>query len=110
MPLFERARIEVYVPDLPHADYRNLLTTLKREFTYTFGGCTMIGGLDGNYLSGTGLHIQDHVNLIYTDAHHALEANSELMSTYADKLRDATFSVLMEDAILVAVSKIFHAD
>ena len=70
----------------------------------------MLAGLDGNYLSGTGLQIQDQVNLIYTEAHHAFEANFELISTYADKLRDATFSVLMEDAILVAVSKIFHAD
>jgi len=64
LPLSERARIEVYLPDLPRAVYHSLLTTLTREFTYTFGGCTIIGGLDGNYLSKAGLHIQDRINLV----------------------------------------------
>lgn len=71
MPLSERARVEVYLPDLPRAIYQDLLAALTREFTYTFGGCTIIGGLDGSYLSQAGLHIQDRINLIYTDTPYA---------------------------------------
>ena len=36
MPLFEKARIEVYLPDLPKPAYQELLAALDREFTYTF--------------------------------------------------------------------------
>jgi hypothetical protein len=51
LPLFERARVEVYLPDLPRAAYYNLLDELTQEFTYAFGGCTTIRGLDRSYLS-----------------------------------------------------------
>ena len=67
MPLSEKARIEVYLPDLPLQAYADLLDALDQEFTYTFGGSTIIHGLDGSYLSQLGLRIRDRVNLIYTD-------------------------------------------
>ena len=51
MPLSEKARVEVYVPDLPSPAYQNLLDALEREFTYTFGGCTIGRGLHGSYLA-----------------------------------------------------------
>ena len=51
MPLSERARVEVYLPDLPKQAYQDLLEALDREFAYTFGGATIIRGLDGSYLS-----------------------------------------------------------
>jgi len=51
LPLLERARVEVYVPDLPAPHYRNLLLSFEEEFSYAFGGCTIVRGLDGNYLS-----------------------------------------------------------
>jgi hypothetical protein len=38
LPLLERARVEVYLPDLPRAAYYNLLDELTQEFTYAFGG------------------------------------------------------------------------
>ena len=100
MPLSERARVEVYLPDLPRAIYQDLLAALTREFTYTFGGCTIISGLDGSYLSPAGLHIQDRINLIYTDTPYAFEKNFEIISSYADKLKAAVFTALEEDAIL----------
>ena len=40
MPLSEKARIEVYLPDALHPAYAELLEVLDREFTCTFGGCT----------------------------------------------------------------------
>ena len=42
MPLSEKARVEVYLPDLPKQTYQNLLEALEEEFTYTFGGSTAI--------------------------------------------------------------------
>ena len=68
MPLSEKARIEVYLPDLPRPSYRDLLEALEQEFTHTFGGCTTVHGLSGHYLSDFGLTIPDRVNLLYTDA------------------------------------------
>ena len=75
MPLSEKARIEVYIPDLPHQTYQNLLNALAQEFTYTFGGSTIIRGLDGSYLSRRGVRMQDRVHLIYTDTPFALAEN-----------------------------------
>lgn len=59
MPLLERARVEVYLPDLPKQAYQDLLNAFDQEFTYTFGGCTIIRGLDGSYLSQASLKLQD---------------------------------------------------
>jgi hypothetical protein len=109
LPLSEKARVEVYLPDLPRAAYQELLNELAQEFTYTFGGCTIIRGLDGSYLSQAGLQIQDRINLIYTDTPYAFEENFEIVSAYADKLKAAVDSALEEEAVLIAVAKIYHA-
>lgn len=110
MPLLEKARIEVYLPDLPRAAYQDLLGELAREFTYTFGGCTIVLGLNGSYLSQAGAQIQDRVNLIYTDTPYAFEENFKIVSAYADKLKAAAFTALEEEAILVTVAKVYHAE
>jgi hypothetical protein len=110
LPLSERARVEVYLPDLPRAAYQDLLSELSQEFTYTFGGCTIIRGLDGSYLSQAGLQIQDRINLIYTDTPYAFEENFEIVSTYTDKLMAAVNAALAEEAVLITVAKIYHAE
>lgn len=110
MPLSEKARIEVYIPDLLQQIYQNLLDALAQEFTYTFGGSTIIRGLDGNYLSRLGLRMQDRVHLIYTDTPFAFEENFETISRYTDALRDAAFEALEEEAILVVTLKVYHAE
>jgi hypothetical protein len=109
LPLLERARVEVYLPDLPRAAYSNLLDELTQEFTYTFGGCTMIRGLDGSYLSGAGSPIQDRINLIYTDTRYSFAENLEIISTYADKLKAAANTALEEETVLIAVLRVYHA-
>ena len=86
MPLSEKARIEVYIPDLPQQIYQNLLDALAQEFTYTFGGATIIRGLDGSYLSRLGVR------------------------RYTDALREAAFEALTEEAILVVVLQVYHAE
>jgi hypothetical protein len=109
LPLLERARVEVYLPDLPRAAYYNLLDELTQEFTYTFGGCTIVHGLDGSYLSEADSLIQDRINLIYTDTPYAFEANFETISTYADKLKAAVNTALNEETVLIAVLRAYHS-
>ena len=109
MPLLERVRVEVYVPDLPAASYRNLLLSFEEEFTYAFGGCTIVRGLDGNYLSRTGVKMPDRINLIYTDLPLALSTNFDSVARYTDELKQAAVEALAEEAVLVAVTLVYHA-
>ena len=110
MPLSEKARVEAYLPGLPKQAYQNLLEALEQEFTYTFGGATIIHGLDGSYLSQAGLPIRDRVNLIYTDTPFSFEGNFDRISRYTDELRKAAFEALEEEAILVVVLKVYHTE
>jgi hypothetical protein len=110
LPLSEKARIEVYLPDLPRPEYQDLLEAFEQEFTYTFGGCTMIRGLEGNYLSRLGLRMKDRINLVYTDTPFAFAAHSDRLSRYLDVLRSAAFNALDEEAILVVVYPIHHSE
>ncbi len=109
MPLFAKGRVEVYLPDLLEPSYQNLLQALDDEFTYNFGGCTIIRGLDGSYLSKFSEKIQDRINLIYTDTPYSFEENSDLLSTYSDKIRKAAFEALKEETILVVVWQVYHS-
>jgi hypothetical protein len=109
LPLLERARVEVYLPDLPRAAYYNLLDELTQEFTYTFGGCTIIRGLDGSYLSEAGAPIEARINLVYTDTPYAFAENSAIISTYTDKLKTAMNTALEEETVLIAVLGVYHA-
>ncbi len=109
MPLLERARVELYLPDLPTAAYQNLLEGFDQEFTYAFGGCTIVRGLSGSYLSRTGVKTPDRINLIYTDLPLALSTNIESVARYAEELKQAAFESLAEEAILVVVTQVYHA-
>ena len=109
MPLSEKARVAVYLPDLPKPAYQELLAALDREFTYTFGGCTIARGLEGSYLSQAGSMLQDRIALIYTDTPYAFKENFEIISAYADNLKEAVTRALEEEAILIAVLAVYHA-
>jgi hypothetical protein len=109
LPLSEKARVEIYLPDLPKPAYQDLLAALDREFTYTFGGCTIIRGLDGSYLSQAGQMLQDRITLIYTDTPYGFRENVEIISKYGDKLREAAYRALQEEAILVVVFSVYHS-
>ena len=110
MPLLERVRMEVYLPDLPINSYSDLLETFETEFTYAFGGCTILRGLDGRYLSQTGSIIPDRINLIYADLPLTLTDNLAIITKYVGKLERIAFEALEEEAILITVSQIFHTD
>lgn len=110
MPLSEKARIEVYLPDIDHPAYAELLEVFEREFTYSFGGCTLMSGLEGSCLSRLGSVMRDRVNLLYTDTPFTFETNFATLSSYADKLRLAALNALEEEAILIAVHPLFHCE
>ena len=109
MPLSAKGRIEVYVPDLVFPVYHNLLLALDNEFTFNFGGCTILRGLEGRYLSKSGENIPDRINLIYTDTPYSFQENQQTLETYAGNLRAYAFDVLNEEAILVAVWPVYHS-
>ena len=110
MPLSGKARIEVYLPDVSRPEYQDLLIELEQELTYTFGGCTTVRGLEGNYLSRAGNQMRDRINLVYTDTPVTLEKNFDLVSRYAAELREAAFEALDEEAILVVVWPVYHSE
>jgi hypothetical protein len=99
----------VYVPDLPEPHYRNLVLSFEEEFTYAFGGCTIVRGLDGSYLSRAGVKTPDRISLIYTDLPIALSTNFDKAARYADELKQAAFEVLSEETVMVGVGQIYHA-
>lgn len=108
MPLFERARIEVYLPDLPRRAYQDLLESLELEFTRTFGGCSVIRGVEGSYLSDAGEIIGDRVNVLYTDADLPFESNLDIVHRYAEQLEASASQALDEECVLVVVYKVHH--
>ena len=109
MPLLERARVEVYVPDLSAPAYRNLLLAFEEEFTYAFGGCTIVKGLAGSYLSNVGIRVPDRIRLIYADLPFALSTNFENAARYARQLKEAALAVLPEETVLVAACQVYHS-
>jgi hypothetical protein len=109
LPLSAKGRIEVYLPDLLEPAYQNLLLALENEFTYNFGGCTVVSGLEGSYLSKSGVKIRDRVTVIYTDSPYSFQDHLEILSSYADKIRASAFDVLREEAILVVAFEVFHS-
>ncbi len=86
MPLLERVRVEIFLPDLPSSEYQNLLRSFEEEFTYAFGGSTIVRGLEGSYLSQSGERIPDRINLLYTDAPLALSTNFDSLAAYVHEL------------------------
>ena len=109
MPLLERIRVEVYIPDSPADAYQNLLTAFEEEFTYAFGGCTVVRGLEGTYLSQSGKSIPDRINLIYTELPVALSTHFDRVARYADELKQASLDVLAEETVFVAGIQVYHA-
>jgi len=108
LPLLERVRVEVYIPDPHKPEYDKLLRLLQEEFTYTFGGCTILRGLDGSYLSRFGDHTPDRINLIYTDAPLALSVDFALVAGYAHQVKRVAGEALNEETVMVAVEQTYH--
>jgi hypothetical protein len=109
LPLLERVRVEVYLPDLPLSEYQNLLRSLEEQFTYTFGGCSTLGSLEGSYLSHRGTRITDRINVIYVDAALASSTEFAIVAAYVCALKVAAIEALEEEAVLISVEPVYHA-
>ena len=109
MPLLARVRVEIYLPSLPQPQYRNLLRSFEQELTYAFGGCTIVSGLEGSYLSDAGECILDSINLIYSDAPLSLWTDYDVINGYAAELRDAAMAALSEESVVVSVERVYRA-
>jgi len=108
LPLLERTRVEVYLPDLPSPEYQNLLRSFEEEFTYAFGGASIVRGLEGSYLSESGERIPDRINLLYSDAPLALSTDFASLAAYVRELRRAAIEALSEEAVLISVEQVYH--
>lgn len=109
MPISARARIEIYLPDVPKKNYRNARRTFEREFLETFGGCTVIKNIRGLYLSEKKKTETDKIVLIYADTPFEFRKNRAALSKYTDELRDAAFQATNEESILIVVHEIYHS-
>jgi len=109
LPLLERVRIEVYIPDLPSSEYQSLLRSLVEEFTYAFGGSSVLRGLEGSYLSVAGELIPDSINVVYSDVPLALSTDYTSVAAYTGELKRVAMEVLSEEVVLVSVAQVYHA-
>ena len=108
MPLLERTRVEVYLPDLPSIEYQNLLRSFEEELTYAFGGATIVRGLEGSYLSRAGERVADRINLLYSDVPLALSIDFATVAAYAFELKREGMEELSEETILISVEQVYH--
>ena len=109
MPLLERVRIEDYLPESERPEYDNLLQSLTKEFTYPFGGCSVVRGIEGSYLSSIGNRIPDRINLDYFDAPLALSIDFTLVAAYSRELKAVVIEALTEEDVLISVKQVYHA-
>ena len=110
MPLSEKVRIEVYVPNQKKPHYENLLDAFANEFTEAFGGATIIYNFEGRYSDENGGKIVESMNVVYADLPLSLSEFSSEIAVYAAEIQQAAHEVLEEESILVTVKNIFHVD
>ena len=110
MPLSEKVRIEIFVPDLPDPLYSRLLDELGDELSYAFGGCT-VTATSGKYRSTSGMILPDKINILFTDTPFQWEKDRVVIGQYAEELRDVVQRALnKEEAVLIAVYLVYHAE
>ena len=54
--------------------------------------------------------MEDRINVIYTDAAIRFDANLAALSRFTDKLREAAFDALDQEAVLVVAYKVYHSN
>ncbi len=110
MLLSERVRIEVFLPDLPDPAYAGLLEQLETEFSYAFGGCTVVAA-SGSFLSGGGLILPDKISILFADVGLELHRDRLLISQYVERVRSAVHDALsQEEAVLVSIYTVYHGE
>jgi hypothetical protein len=84
------------------------MRSFEEEFTYAFGGSSIVRGLEGSYLSQSGERIADRINLLYSDAPLALSTNFDsglagewplFVVAWAEPLKHAFGGTLSRDLV-----------
>ena len=110
MPLSEKIRIEIFIPDLPDPIYDRILDEFGDELSYAFGGCT-IASTSGKYRADSGVILPDRINILFTDAPFEWEKDRDLVERYAEGLRDIIEQTLKEEeAIPISVYPVYHME
>ena len=110
MPLSEKVRIEVFIPDLPDPVYGRMLDELGNELSYAFGGCTVVM-TSGKYRSSDGAILPDKVNLLFSDTPFLWKRDRLIIEQYAERVRSAVQGALAgEESILAAFYPVYHAE
>ena len=110
MPLSERVRIEIFIPDLPDPVYSSILEGLGNELTYAYGGCTIVS-TNGKYRSSDGSIFPDKVSILVCDTSFLWQRDRLTIELYAERIRTVVQQVLaQEEAILIAVYPVYHAE
>ena len=110
MPLLEKVRIELFIPDLPDPIYAHLLEEFGNELSYAFGGCTAIP-TQGKYRSTAGSIFPDKVNILFTDTPFQWDKDRLLIERYTRGLQQVVGQVLSnEEAILISVHPVYHIE
>ena len=110
MPLSEKVRIEIFIPDLPDPIYDRILEEFSDELSYAFGGCTITSS-SGKYRSASGIILPDKINILLTDTPFEWEKDRAVITRYAEELHDIIQRALEgEEAILITVQPIHHVE
>jgi len=110
LPLSEKVRIEIFIPDLPDIQYRDLLEESATELSYAFGGCTEILA-SGKYRSFDGVIISDKINILFSDAPLLWERDRLALEQYVDRVKRAAQRALeREEIVLISVYPVCHGE
>ena len=108
MPLSEKVRIEIFIPDSFDIAYRDLLEELATELTYAFGGCTQVAA-SGKYRSLDGLIFSDKINILFSDVPLLWERDRLILRRYIDWVKHSAERALEgEEVVLISVHPVCH--
>jgi hypothetical protein len=110
LPLSEKVRIEVFIPDVPDPTYGRVLEELGNELSFAFGGCTVVS-TNGKYRSTAGAILPDKINLLFSDTPFLWDRDRLIIEQYAERIRSAVQRALArEESILAAFYPVYHAE
>ena len=110
MPLSEKIRVELFIPNLPDPVYGRLLEELSDELCYAFGGCS-ITTTAGKYRSKAGTILPDNISILFSDTPLDWGKDRLLLERYAEALNKVVQAVLSnEEAILIAAFPVYHVE
>jgi hypothetical protein len=110
LPLSEKVRIEIFIPDLPDPVYGRILEELGNELAYAYGGCTLLPA-QGKYRSSAGLILPDKISLLFADTPFAWSRDKLTIELYAQRIRLVVQRALTtEESILVLVYPVYHEE